>query len=462
MHNVKVKPGTIISLGICVLAVWWRSVYYGNLRLSIATNDTQSYISSSKSPLFSWESFSGQRLFTTNLVYKLANDEGKCKVLVISQPAAKQEGFRKIQPCFDNIALLQNFLNMASWCILAWVTARWLRTPFLKILSVAIILAFGFTPQIAEWDSILGSESFSLSLFSITFALLQETVFRITSGQEKHFIPINRFFIPMWLFVFSLWVFIRDVHLYSIAVTLALSAPFLFVNKIRERLTVLPTILILAALLILGSTSSRHSLRWQTPLDDNLDGYIFPHPARVAYFTKSGMPESRSGDLYRAWFNTQALRTYGKFLATHPGFVMTTLVEKSDYFKSDFFQPYFKTPKANYRDTLLTIGEIIHPETNAIYSIDTLILITLCATAMKYRSKLALGRAWLAAWMYGYSGLSLFISFFADTNGVHRHIFPSVEMFRLFMWVFLFHVLDLQGETNKISSEYNDEQGPKI
>jgi len=448
---MKIKPVTIFLVGIFAFAVWFRILYYGDLRLSIGTNDTPSYIDSSRPPLFSWESFSGRRLFTTNLVYKLGNDTERCTLPVISQPAMGTEGHREVKSCFDDIALLQNIVSIAGWCMLAWMAARWLFNPALKIVAASVILVFGFTPQIAEWDSVLGAESLSMSLFAIMFALLLEIGYRLAGREEQPLDAINLLLVSVWILVFTLWVFVRDVHLYAIPLILALSLPFLFSRKIRKQTHILPAGLILILILFLGNYSSRESTRWQTSLDNNFTGFIFPYPARVEYFSALGLPESRSGPNYDAWLKEHGLRAYGGFIATHPGFVVTTLLEQSEYFKSSFFQPYYKLADAQFRQILLTIGEIVHPETNAIYLIDVLILLSLCLRAARQRERYATVRAWLAVWMFGYSSLSLVFSFFGDTNGVHRHIYPSVELFRLFFWIFLLQVLDAQAENGKHS-----------
>ncbi|MEP7135441.1 MAG: hypothetical protein ABI904_10965 [Chloroflexota bacterium] len=442
---MKMKLVNILLIVVFLVAIWYRVVAFGDLRLSVANNDTASYINSSRAPIFSWQSFAGRRLFTTNLLYKLASDGENCKVTALSLPALGQEEPRQIQPCFDRIVLLQSFLSIMGWCILAWVTARRINNPFLKISSAAVILAFGFTPQIAEWDSLLTSESLSLSLFPIIFAVLQEIVFGIANGEEKQSNLINKILISLWMFVFLLWVFVRDVHLYAIIGTLVLSTPFLLINRIRKQTILLPITIILVACYMFGNYSAKQSTRWQPSLIHILEWYVFPHPTRVDFFIKAGMPDIQSGDQYLEWFNAHGVSTYGKFLVTHPGFVVATILERSEYFKSNFLQPYFRVNEVENSKITSIIGEMIHPETYAIYLIDLFFLISLCATAIKHRNKRALALGWLAAWMFFYAGTSLFVSYLGDLEGVGRHVYPSVEMSRLYMWVFLFPILDMMG-----------------
>jgi hypothetical protein len=159
MTTMKEKWLNILILCILALGVWMRVSLYGDLRLSVGNAETPSYIESSRAPLFSWDIFAGKRLFTTNLIFKMANNESECPLAPVSSPVDGVENYREIQPCFDNIVLLQNILAALGWCCLAWSISRFLGNPLLKISSAILILAFAFTPQIAEWDSILSPES---------------------------------------------------------------------------------------------------------------------------------------------------------------------------------------------------------------------------------------------------------------------------------------------------------------
>src|SRR5215208_5081595 len=103
---------TVALLALIVVGAWLRGSLYGNLSLSIGNSDTPSYIDSSKASVFSEEIFTGRRLFTTNILYKLANDPQACPLPIISYPAEGKEGFREIQPCFDRIVLLQNWISI--------------------------------------------------------------------------------------------------------------------------------------------------------------------------------------------------------------------------------------------------------------------------------------------------------------------------------------------------------------
>jgi hypothetical protein len=428
--------------------------------------ETPSYIESSRAPLFSWDIFAGKRLFTTNLIFKMANNESECPLAEVSSPADGVENLRKIQPCFDNIVLLQNILAVLGWCCLAWSISRFLGNPLLKISSAILILAFAFTPQIAEWDSILSPESLTFSLLAISFAILQEITFRVSREPDQINSRETSLLVAVWFIAFALWVFIRDVNLYSIPITLALLAPLLLVKKFRHAKILTIVITALIGLFILGYFSAKDSVRATRYCADNeipssctfnalthaFDVYIVPYPTRVEFFTARGMPDRESPE-FQEWFDANATRTYALFMLSHPGFVITTIWEQIAYFRSDFEQPYYKVPANNYRESLFIAGEFVHPESMAVYLIDALLFVFLCMKAFKYRDKYFYAWTWLAGWYLLCATVILLASFFGDTVGTRRHIFPSVEMFRLFLWIFLMPHLDLPRADRQTSTQ---------
>jgi hypothetical protein len=432
----------IIILLILATGAWLRADWYGDLRLSIANAETRSYIDSSRAPLLSWKIFSGKRLFTTNIIFKAANDAQNCPVTAYSTPAIGLEEFRATQDCFDKIALLQNILAIFGWSFLAWTTSRRMQNPFTKVIAAAVVMLFGFTPQIAEWDSILSPESLSLSMFAIALGLVQETVFRAAESEQPFDSRREWLLLTSCVVVFLLWVFVRDVHLYALPATLALMAPLFLLKKFRSTKIFAITVAVLFLFFIVGFVSARDSLRaTRYPVINSLDAYIWPHPRRVEYFRAFGMPE-RTSPSYQEWADVNATKAYGLFLISHPGFVTATVWEYIDHFDSDFVQPYFVTSDVKHRDALLIIGRMLHPETLAVYLVDLFLLLTLILAAGQLRTPSSSSWAWLALWFFSIAAVTLFLGFFGDTAGTRRHIMPSVELLRLFMWIFLIQQLD--------------------
>ncbi|KAA0280464.1 MAG: hypothetical protein EDM79_03750, partial [Chloroflexi bacterium] len=272
MKFLKTHYASLIILLVFTVGIYIRASWYGDLRLSIANAETDSYISASRASIFSWKIFAGQRLFTTNLIYKIANDSTNCPITSFGKPGLGEEDDREIQPCFDRIALLQNFLSIFGWCFLGWMLARWLKNPAVKIFGATSVMLFGFTPQIAEWDSVLSPESLSLSMFAILLGLALEVVFRAASTDEPFKSITDKVLLGLLTVWYLLWIFIRDVHLYAIPITLVLLLPLFFLKKFRTTKPLYSVSAVLFVFFIVGYISARDSLRaTRFPLMNSLD-----------------------------------------------------------------------------------------------------------------------------------------------------------------------------------------------
>ncbi|MBI2334108.1 MAG: hypothetical protein HYU84_18435 [Chloroflexi bacterium] len=311
------------------------------------------------------------------------------------------------------------------------------------------ILLFGYTPQLAEWDSVLGAEPLSFSLFSILLALAIHLVFHVAKSEQPFNKTFEKVILAIWIIVMFLWAFIRDAHLYGVLITLGLVSILFFIRRLRGIHPLKIAAVVLLGIFILGYFSAKASFRAGLPLINAIDEYIWPHPVRVDFFREYGMPERDSLE-YKEWADKNAFKAYGAFLATHPGFIVTTIWEYKDYFISDFVQAYYPTNKIKNRDALLFIGKIFHMENFAVYLIDLLLLSTLIIGAFQYRTVDRLAWAWLALWMFGIAALTLLLNFLGDIYNTRRHVMLGVEWLRLFLWIFLMPILDLSlGEKNQ-------------
>jgi hypothetical protein len=457
MNINKSTFANIVILIIFAIGIFFRATWYGDLRLSIANAETDSYINSSQSSIFSWKIFAGQRLFTTNLIYKFANDPVNCPITSFGKPGIGEEDEREVQPCFDKIALLQNYLSIFGWCFLGWMLARWLKHPFIKITAATLVMLYGFTPQIAEWDSVLSPESLSLSMLAILVGLGLEVILRAVKTTEPFKTKPDIILLTGFIVWYLLWVFVRDVHLYAIPVTVILILPLFFFKKFRASKPLHIALAVLILFFVVGYASARDSLRaTRYPLMNSLDAYIWPYPARVEFLRAYGMPDKEAPSYfdspnYQAWADENAPKAYAMFLISHPGFIVTTLWNDMNQFTSDYAQPYFFTNEVKNREVLLVIGEMVNPDSGVVYLFTLILALTFMVQALTTRDVKLSAWAWFAVWCYGIAAATLFISYFGDTAGLRRHIMPSVEMFRLYIWVFLLPFLDLSLDEKRNS-----------
>ena len=426
---------------IMVAAIILRLYLYGDPRLSIGMGDTTSYIQSSRAPVLSWASLTGRRLFTMNLVYHIfVNNPNNCPLPVMIDPSKQRQASLELQSCFDMIALLQNLLSMIGWSFLAWVMSSRIKTPLYKILITIIILSFAMSPQIAEWDNILSSESLTLSLFAICLALLIEIAFQLfgdlNGNKRKIYIMLAG-----WLIVFSLWIFVQDANLYFAPIALILLTPFMIKDHLKNKALLIAS-LFMIGILALGLISSANSTRWQPSIEHSYEKFIFPYPSRINSIKGLGAPDPNSPNFIQ-WFDKKAPNVYLLFLASHPGFVTSNIFEHMYMFTSDYLQPYFNDPTVKFSSSLMTWGQIFHPISSDVFLIDTLLLAFLCYTAVNNKERTTSIWVWIGTWLYISSAAALFIRYFGDTESVLRHVFPAVEFFRLLLWILLIVQADL-------------------
>ena len=157
--------------------------------------------------------------------------------------------------------LLQSLLAVIGWGFFAWTTSRWLQNGAAKVISAAVLLAFAFSPQVAEWDGLLSPESLSVTLLVVSFALLQEIVFRIATSLGGDGEAPQVGLVLAWLTTFVLWIFLRDVHLYFIPTTIGLLLVPLLHRDYRRRMIFIGVILVLVGVFVLGDASARDSRR---------------------------------------------------------------------------------------------------------------------------------------------------------------------------------------------------------
>ena len=338
---------------------------------------------------------------------------------------------------------------MFGWCFLGWMLARWLKNPFVKIVAATVVMIFGFTPQIAEWDSVLSPESLSLSMLAILVGLGLEVILRAATADEPFKTKTDISLLAGFILWYLLWVFVRDVHLYAIPITVILTLPLFFFKKFRTAKPLYIALAVLTLFFVVGYASARDSRRaTRYPLMNSLDAYIWPYPARVEFFRDYGMPDKDAPSYfdspnYQAWADENAPKAYALFLISHPGFIVTTLWNDMDLLTSDYAQPYFFTDDVKNRDVLLVIGEMVNPDSGVVYLLTLILVLTLFTQALTTRNATLSAWAWLAVWFFGIAAGTLFISYFGDTAGLRRHIMPSIEMFRLHLWLFVLPFLDL-------------------
>ena len=185
MHNLIIQGRwkKIIILVIILLFAIFRVRSYQD-SLSIGTSDSLSYITSSRLPLMSWDIFTANRPFSMNLFYKLLEPESEYQLDFIAYAWLGTTADRQYQPGLDRVVLAQSLVSIVGWSMLAWVVSKNIRVFTIQLLSVLFILAFSYSPQLAEWDGVLMSESLSISIFAILLSATIMMAFTIIKTEK--------------------------------------------------------------------------------------------------------------------------------------------------------------------------------------------------------------------------------------------------------------------------------------
>ena len=435
-------------LGWVILAgmITVRLTAYGDLNLSVANTDTISYIEGGAGPVFSKNMLTKSRLLTTNLLYHWADAQG-CELQAVSYPALGTEVYRDIQPCFNRIVFFQNIFSTIAWSILALAISKRLGGGYEKLLAVSLITAFGFTPAIADWDSILGSESLTFSLFVICIALIMEVGFNIASDgiNRKYSIFIN----SLAIMALALFAFTRDADIYTLVVLFAMAiiTAITFTKMIKNK-GLLILISAVCIIMTIGLQSAMTSRRWALPMSNVFNDLILPYPARAEFMLTVGMPDPASAE-YSTWFVGNAPRAYARFLMFHPGFTFTSFTSELGGIFSENIQPYFFSEQTRARKALIAVNDLLHPNTHLVFILDILLMAGLIFSIFRRKNTYFTIWVWVGTWLFFSASLTLAVGFFADSIGVTRHTMFAVEVFRLMMWVFLIILFDQANRKNE-------------
>lgn len=423
-------------LAVILIFAWLRIELYGNPALSIAGNDTPSYVESGRVPLLSAEIMTGRRLLTTNLVYKILEPPSGYEILVNGSLETTR---RVIQPGFDRIVILQLILSLLGWGMLAWFVAETLRDAWLKIVCAVLILSFGFTPQIADWDSILMSESLTFSLFTIQFALIVKIAFMLFRDANAKVTP----WVLAWGFVFFFWTFLRDTNLFTSLMTIAMIAILFISPRFRLNKTLTGVMFFLSVLFILGLFTAGASVRSLVQIRNLYKDDIFPNPTRVAILQETdAMPLWESPE-FEPWLEERGSSAILRFMLTHPGYPATKILKDFPYAFTEIEQTYFTARDLNpAREVLFEVGNALHPENTTPFFLSLLFLAVMWRLALKDMGDSRLWM-WLGIWLFATASLTLIPTILGDTWALNRHALYSTTIFRLMMWVYPILLADI-------------------
>lgn len=422
-----------------ILILWacFRIFAYGDPALSIAGNDTQTFVEASRVPLFSADMMTGRRLLTTNLIYKILEPESGYQILV---NGSLETSKRILQPGFDRIVILQLILSIFGWSALTWTAAAQLKSFSAKLLTALVIPAFAFAPQVADWDSILMSESLTFSLFALQLSILIHVVFTLRRDPKT---KVAAWMIT-WGVVYFLWANLRDTNNYATLVLFGLAALTLFLPKYRKHKALIGAMIFAAVSFSLGILTFQASGRALISTINLYVSDIFPFPARVEYMQGLGMPAPQTPG-FNDWFQEYGLSSVTKFILSHPGYAIEKIARDFPEAFKEIQQTYFNVPSGDklFRSRLVAFGETFHPETSTPFSMSLLTLLGIFLLAASRRTETAAPWAWIGAYLFLAASIAIIPTILGDTWAINRHSLFSTTFYRLSMWLFPLVLLDI-------------------
>jgi len=444
-------------------AVFIRVKTYGNPFASIGMNDTPGYIESAQQPLLSWQFFTSQRPPTVPFLYKIFQPQSGYELKAVSSPAAIGKRVPlSIQPGFTSVVFSQMLLSILGWCLLVWVVFKNLKSRPIRLAAALLILFFAFSPQLADWDMVLSSESLTFSLFAFVLALTIELTHRLTR-QGAAISPFTWVLFGLWFLSFIFWVFTRDANAYMIPVTLILLVVWLyFVLRNKNKRGLIGTglvIIFMAALLFFQQTTMNQSTRWEKPFIANLIGNVLHYESRLEYFVKQGMPYSedlgkairggvRKDDYtnfpeFMTWMKSKGVSTYTRFLMNNPFWAAWVIFRDKDGFFVTNLQPYFSADSNTRPAWFETVGNMFHPLSSVIILIDLLLTGVILLVALHRPEKDIVAWALIFGWLFLGEILLLFVSYHGDFYSQNRHVLAALVPMRLSMWLLIITISDI-------------------
>jgi hypothetical protein len=289
--------------------------------------DTDMYARTAEAPLASVQFWAGEAPLTLPLAYKLLGINSQNDTNT-ANPAA-----------LSRVSHFQTWLSILCWTLLGLAFSARLRTPWLRPFAFGLVVFFSLNLEISLWDSLLLSESVSISLFALTLGawLAWELI------PERWFTPVAGVLSLLVIAGISgLYSFTRDSNPYFLAAGAGILILALLVRRVRSHLRGVTAayIVVLAALFGLQNLSFNLGNRWQIHIYDHLARRILQNESARDYFANAGLPVTPAlmkivdmgGHKYqnylrsapkmqavREWVEQKGRATMIGFLISHPG-----------------------------------------------------------------------------------------------------------------------------------------------
>jgi hypothetical protein len=288
-------------------------------REALGWQDTTDYLTSSRAPLLSLELWAGLRTPAIPILFKITGGDGQ------------------------NAMALQAIVAALCWAALAAAVAAALPEGWRRWAAAALVVGVSLTSRTTMFDQSLLSESLALAFLALTTAAAITLARQVTPWRAAGLVVAA-----------AMWVAVRDTPAVALVAGAAVLGVVLLVARPHPpgRVQVLGMTMT-GLVLVAGLTmlAADHGGRDRLPLEHVFAVRILPYSDRLDWFADHGMPQADEiealgpaapvipgGPLLRSvpdpvtdpdfapwhdWIRSRGRGTYLRWLATHPGYVLT-------------------------------------------------------------------------------------------------------------------------------------------
>jgi hypothetical protein len=422
--------------------------------------DTISYATSASAPWTSSRFWFGIRPFTYPVVLKLFG--------------INIDNYRNSILMADTVNF-QIWFSIVSWTILGLALSLKIRKFWLRPFVFAMVLMFCLNLEVSLWDSLLLTESVSLSLFALLMTGWLIWDLPATQAQPR---LLETGKLLLLIVVTVLYIFTRESNQYFVIFAAVLFPLFSLMGKLgRDRLKqYLGYLFIFILIVVLKNVAFNVSNDWKIHIYDHLALRILHDPDAQEFFAEAGLPVDQNllqitemaGFEYqeylandpemgavREWIDQSAVTTYLKYLLSQP---FVSLLEPFRQLPSllggdnlEYHSPLNGVPTIPQR--LIELTHRIYPRVSIIMwtfvGVSVLGVIWYLFSGMQQSAWLVVGVLLVSLYPL------LFIVWHGNPMEIERHAAQIGVQYRLMGWVAIALLLDhlALGEIHELVSK---------
>lgn len=429
MKPPVVNPkATLVYLLMTLLFVSYAVIRITNLAQAVqkvkSTADTTSYVRISKENILRAEFLAGSRPFMFPLVLKLFGNNDEVVVWA------------------------QGIFSIMSWGILASSVAYSLNIALLRLVAFGLILLLSLYRYVIAWDSVLLTESISLSLMAL---FLAGWLWLAKGWRWYKAIPL--------CVVALLWTFSRDTNAWVVLAAALFLLLLISFRQIDKKYLVLSAAFLL--MFLLSNLSADVGDRWIFPFQNILGRRLLSEPRAVDFFAECGMPispslmqlaggyantsdrafyEDPALEEYRLWLYQHGKACYVRWLLSNPlESIKGPVAEFNALISMQNIQPFLFS-RAFSPILPARLEALLFPRQGLqfIFVLEWVIMLVAVLTKSWTQNK-----AW---WIV--IGLNLlilphyFITWHGDVMGIYRHVVAVSIQFYLGIWLLMLFMVD--------------------